>query len=404
MKVFIINQFSQERVDYEKTLEKVNGDFIFYTKQKHVEAYKGIFNDITGFDNWDTNDNIYKSILDRSREEQIDYVIATHEFDLVKAGQLRDYLKLEGQSKESALAFRDKYEMKKRLKGKIGLPHFAKIKDVFDLYDFVLKYNYPFVLKPTDGAGSIGVQVVKNSRELAEILAKGIQSDLIAETFVEGDMYHIDGIYENGELLISVPSLYINGCLAFQKGEYLGSVMSDNEEINIRMNNAVKTILDTLPTPAHAIAFHAELFLTPGEQIVFCEIASRVGGGMISETLEFAKGIDILSESIKAQCGLPINITGTDRGLAGWTTIQPKKGKLIKMNTNLPYEWVKDCYVKESDIGKNFTGSNSSVDSIASLVVAGKSKEEIINRLDLVQAWFEENCEWKLEEDQLISN
>lgn len=402
MKVLIINQFSPERVDYGKILEQVKGDFIFYTKQKHVEKFKGIFNDITGFENWDSNDNIYKTILDRSREEKIDYVVATHEFDLVKAGHLRDYLKLEGQSKESAVAFRDKYEMKKRLKGKIGLPHFAKIKDVFDLHNFVSKYDYPFVLKPTDGAGSIGVQIVKNRDELAGILAEGIQGDFIAETFLEGDMYHIDGLYENGKLLLSVPSLYINGCLAFQKGEYLASVMSDNEEINNRMNNAVKEVLDTLPTPVHAIAFHAEFFLTPEEEIVFCEIASRVGGGMVSETLEFARGIDILSESIKAQCGMPIIIKGTDRGLAGWTTIQPKKGNLIRMNAKLPYDWVKECYVKESDIGKYFAGSNSSADSIASLVVAGSSKEEITKRFELVQAWFEENCEWELEEDQLI--
>lgn len=397
MSIVIINQFSPNRINYPKALKDVDSNFIFVTKQKHVNGFKSIFKDISGFDNWDSNDSIYKFLMERGSREKIDYVVATHEHDLVKAGKLRDYLEINGQSEESALAFRDKYEMKKKLEGQVNTPEFRKIKDVFDLFNFIKEFGYPFVLKPTDGSGSVGVKIVKDSKDLDRILENGINENLMVETFIEGEMYHVDGLYEDGNLLLSVPSLYINGCLAFHEENYLASVMLEKGELHDRLNNTVRNVLEILPTPSHSIAFHAEFFLTPENELVFCEIASRVGGGMISETLEIVKGVDILSESIKSQCNLPTNFSVIDGGLGGWICIPPKRGTLLNINTDIPFDWVKECYIKESNIGKKFEGASSSADSIVSLVITGDSSREIIKRFEIVSNWFEENCKWNLD-------
>lgn len=397
MRTVIINQFSPERVNYKKALKDINTEVVLLTKNKHVNAYKEMFENTIGFDNFDNNDRLYSYIIDLNKNEKIDYIVATHEFDLVKAGQLRDFIGVEGQNSESAISFRDKYVMKQKVHGAIQTPSFERTKNVFDLIKFKEQHGYPFIVKPVDGAGSVGVQVIKDDQEFNDLLENGVFYGWIAETFIDGDMYHVDGLYENGKLLFSQPSIYLNGCLAFQEGNYLGSSMIDkkNPMFN-RLNESVMQVLSVLPTPNHAIAFHAEFFHTKENDIVFCEIASRVGGGMISECIEATKGIDILNESIRAQCGMVPDVNLTSDSLGGFIIIPPKEGTLVSINVDFPYEWVVDCYTKADYIGKKFDGSSSSVDSVASIVVKGETEEEVHNRLLQVYDWFEQNSKWDL--------
>ncbi|MBM7702280.1 ATP-grasp domain-containing protein [Metabacillus iocasae] len=397
MRTVIINQFSPKRVNYERALGDLEVEPIFLTKDKHVDAYKEMFTHTVGFEDFEHNDSIYSYIVQLHQQEKIDKVVATHEFDLVKAGYIRDYLGVTGQSSESAILFRDKYEMKKRLQSVVKTPAFKRIRHVFDLMKFQEEFGFPFVIKPIDGAGSVGVQIIRGQSAYDELLKKGIGHDLMAETLIVGEMYHVDGLYENGRLLFSHPSIYVNGCLAFQDEKYLASIMlTEDDPMFERLNAETLTVLSHLPTPEHAIAFHAEFFHTPTDDIVLCEIASRVGGGMVPECLELTKGVDILSESIRAQCGAAIDIQPKKALLGGWIILPPKKGKLLSLNQDIPFEWVLDCYIKEGIEGTVFTGSSSSVDSVASMVVEGRSKEEIMDRFDQLSAWFEQNSEWEL--------
>jgi len=397
----IINQFNPKRVDYVRALKDSQDEVVVVTREKHIEGFKDSFQNIVGFENIEGNDSVYSYLLDLNKQNKIEKVVAAHEFDLQKAAYLRDYLKIPGQTGESANAFRDKYEMKKLLKNVVKTPSFKKIANVFDVITFKEENGYPFVVKPVDSAGSVGVEIIKTDEDLHRVLEKGIESNLIAESFVEGDMYHVDGLYADGELLLSQPSIYLNGCLAFQENKYLASVMLEegNPYYN-RLNKATKEVLLHLPTPDHAIAFHAEFFVTPQDEIIFCEIASRVGGGMVPEGIKHTTGIDLLVESIRGQAGLALNNIESNGLLGGFIIIPPKKGKLISINEQLPYEWALDCYTKEENIGREFDGPHSSVDSIVQLVVVGKNEAEIKHRIEMVNEWFEENTVWDFTPDK----
>jgi predicted ATP-grasp superfamily ATP-dependent carboligase len=404
MRIVIINQFSPQRVDYLKAMEDQNPEVILLTRNKHEEKFKSFFPKTIGFENFEDNDYVYSYINDLHTKNPIDRIVATHEFDLVKAGQIRDFLSIPGQNSESAIAFRDKYVMKELLKNVIKTPIFKKVNNVVDLLNFKQINGYPFVLKPVDGAGSVGVKVIKDNLDFESILKKGIKENSMAETFIEGEMYHVDGLFSDGKLLLSCPSIYINGCLAFQEEKYVGSIMLDKENsLFERLNDTVLKVLSNLPTPDHAIAFHAEFFHTPENEIIICEIASRVGGGMIPESIEKCLGIDILSESIRAQCGMKINPIPSKERLGGWVIIPPKRGRLISFNRNIPFNWVADSYIKEDNIGKEFEGSNSSVDSIASFVVEGENHTQILNRIDTLCNWVEENSIWEIDREKITT-
>ncbi|PWW45458.1 MULTISPECIES: ATP-grasp domain-containing protein [Paenibacillus] len=403
MRTVIINRFSPNTVNYEEWLSGINSEFIIFSKHKHIEHFGEFFDEKIGYDNIDTDERVYSEIVQLHQTKEIDWIIAAHEFDLLKAGQLREYLNIKGQTAESALAFRDKVVMKEKVSEVANVPAFVRINHVFDLMEFKKKHGLPIVIKPVDSAASVGVKIVRDETDFERLLANGLDKNLEAECFVDGDMYHIDGLYENNKILLYSPSRYINGCLAFQDNNYLGSVMLDKEDLLYeRLQQTLLTVLNALPVPDHPIAFHAEFFHTGNDQILLCEVACRVGGGEINEGVKYATGIDILQESIRSQCGQTIKLNQTSNRLTGWMLVPPQNGKLLSVNANLPFEWVLKCTIKEENIGKTFNGAESSVDAIASLLIYGDSQTEIENRLHMLYLWFQENTVWEYRTEPVI--
>lgn len=407
MRIVIINGSSRNRFTSLDILKDYTDkdEVILITQLKYVQDFEEDFSKVIGLENLDSDDLLYYYIYKLNLEKKIDRIIATNEFDILRAGELRTFLEVTGQDVTSATSYRDKVAMKDIVSKHISTPIYVEIKGPIDVIKFKNKMGYPFIIKPRDGAGSMGVSIIKSDDDLERLFKKGITNKLMAESFVEGEMYHIDGIYKDGKLLLSQPSKYVNGCLAFQEEKYLGSVMLDkSSNLYERLNQAVKKVLVALPSPKHAIIFHAEFFHTLDDEIIFCEIASRVGGGMILEAIEYTKGINLLSEDIMAQIGINRNYNFKESAeLTGWVIIPPKKGTLLSVNLNFPFEWVVNSYFKIENIGKEFKERSSSVDSVAMLLVRGEDEKTILERLDIIYKWFEENMEWDLEkkiEDQ----
>lgn len=395
MSVLIINRNKPSTVNYYEILKDLKLDIIMLTKEEFIDKIPK-FGEIIGYKNFDNSDLPYLDAIKISKNKKINCLLSIHEFDLVKSGMIRDYLGIEGQSEESAIAFRDKVIMKNIASKVIKTPKYQRIKNIIDIVEFIKENDYPVIIKPIDGAASTGIFKIENDNQLRSFLEKGKIEELIIETFVEGDIYHIDGLYENGKVVFSYPSKYVTPCLDFQSNKTLASYMlHPNNPMLTRLNKAVGDILNVLPTPKNCIAFHAEIFHTPEDELVFCEIASRVGGAKIVDVIEHATGINILAEWIRAQCSNARNeYISKNSKLSGWVIIPPQKGQLVSMKTNIPYKWVIDCDIKEGIIGKNFDGAGSSIDYIASLFVEGKDEGEIIERIEVINQWFLDNVEW----------
>lgn len=394
MRTVIINRASPERAPYEEWLHDMEDEFIIVTKNEHVEKYSDFFFRKIGFSNFKDNDNVYKFIADLHKETKIDRIVATNEFDLMKAGRLRDYLGIPGQTGDSARAFRDKVYMKQLACDSIRIPKFKKVNDIMDLMAFIEEQGYPIVIKPVDSAGSVDVRIVRDEQQLNEVLKEGLSGNIEAEEYIEGDMYHVDGLYANGGLLLSRPSRYVNGCMAFQDDKYLGSIMLQPSALYDRLNQSAEAVLNALPTPDHVICFHGEFFHTANDEIVLCEIASRAGGGDIIEAFAYATGVNILRESVRAQCGGLVQCEPTLESLAGWLLIPVKDGILCSIPTETPFDWVLSCTVKPEYIGKKFEKASSSTDCVATILIAGKSEQQILERMDIVYEWMQSKIVW----------
>ncbi|SCY21194.1 Biotin carboxylase [Paenibacillus polysaccharolyticus] len=402
MRTVVINRLSPDKIDYRECLRGIVGEFILFTKPKHAEHFSSCFDKTISIENMDNSDMIYSKIVDLHQEVRIDHIIALTEFELIKVGQLRDYLNIDGQNEVSATAFRDKTKMKDYLKGKVETPTYMRINNIFELFEFKKKYGFPFVIKPVDGAGSMGVKVITDEDSYQSFLQDGVQSGLEVETFIKGDMYHIDGLFHKEQLLFACPSLYINGCLAFQDNKYLAAVMLDIENpLFKRLNQKVLDVLLSMPVPDHTIAFHAEFFHTNDDQIIFCEIASRVGGGKIADCVKYATGVDLLKEAFRAQCGLDVEIAAHYYQPLGYIQIPPKRGRLLAIDKEPPFDWVINCSIKNEHIGASFNGPESSADTIASLLVHGEGHKDIVEKFETLYNWYEKTTVWEIQEGQV---
>ena len=234
---------------------------------------------------YDVNGYVEMRALQLARRHGVRHIVATQERDLERAAQLREILGLEGQRPHSAAAFRDKVEMK-RLARDAGIPvaPHAEVECATDLIDFAGRFGFPLVLKPRNGGGSVDLRIIPGPEELDELLADetlapdDAQPNLIAEAFVPGPMCHVDGLVVNGRMVVAWASQYLYALASYQtdRGGRRDVTLDPDDPLGRRLLAFTERVIQALPGP-DAFAFHAEVFHTPEDELVLCEIACLAG-------------------------------------------------------------------------------------------------------------------------------
>lgn len=400
--IAIINLFPPKRVDYSKILANYKENVYIFTDEKYREYYQSYFSNVYGFENALNINEYLLKVCEVHKVVKFERIVSLNEFDLLESSIIREYLELEGQKESSAKSFRDKLMMKDTLNGVINLPKYTIVENVIDIFRFIEENNFPVIVKPRNGAGSMGVKKIENTSQLSSFISEvnSVSNSLIEEV-VDGDMYHLDGLYDKGELLLYVPSKYVNTCMSFNEGSFLGSInLSNANPLFYQLKKNLEKVLSTLETPDHMISYHAEFFVKQNGDIIFCEIGSRVGGGMIPELINEKYGIDLFEQSLVAQLpkhmqsDIVQNIVKYSDVNRGWVVIPPKKGHLVDI-TFSKEPWIISKYFNRDVIGKTFSKASSSVDSIIMYMITGENHEEIETRMNELVLWQYENSEWE---------
>ena len=401
LSILIFNRLPHYDVPYDQWLKELNEDLYLMTNTTYAKDFTH-YAQVFAFHNYDHNSAIEFQALQLYQEHPYHTIIATAERDILRAARLREYLGIEGQSWESAIAFRDKVKMKSILSDvRIQVPKYARLNSAIDLYQFIQDYDYPVVVKPVDGMGSRNTTILENDRDTIKYLTEGLEHNLEVEQFIEGEMYHIDGLILHGEIVLCWPSKYLNDCLAFHEGKYLGSyLLSPQNPLTARLQAYVRSVLNALPTPLHT-SFHAEVFHTPDDELVLCEIACRTGGSRICEEYRQAFGVDLTKFSVQAQCGISVQLPKRlqedkePKSQYGFVGIPPKRGTFIKgpKAEELP-DWVTE-YRLLAQPGQHYSGANTSVDYIVTMVITGRSEQEVLRRIEEAVEMVNRKMEWK---------
>jgi biotin carboxylase len=318
---------------------------------------------------------------------------------------LRRAWRIAGQTVESALAYRDKNLMKRTLAA-AGLPvaRFAAVDDATDLLGFVGRTGLPVVVKPRRGASSAGVRVLRTEADLHAFLGPGSAvfgdspADLQVEEYLEHEMYNVDGLVVDGQVRVCWPSWTTSG-LGFQHGEgQLAVTLEAGEPWQQELVELVGSVLRTLPTPATTI-FHAEVFRTRDDRLVFNEIGCRIGGARIWDQLRVALEVDLLANYIKGSYGRPGSVNVPHHApvtQAGWVLIVARPGKIASVPEQCPLPGVAiyDPYVAVGDL----VGPPADVTEASAAVVArGATRAEVEATLRRSVEWFQGAVDYVLE-------
>jgi biotin carboxylase len=252
---------------------------------------------------WNLSDMV-NAVSYLARTEAIARVAALDDFDVEKAALLREHLRLPGMGDSVARHFRDKLAMRVRAQ-QMGLPipRFVGLFHDDAINAFLDTTPGPYVLKPRTSAGAIGIQRMGSKEEAwSAIHALGDRrSFCLLEEFIPGDVYHVDSIVTDGQVVWSLASQYGRPPLetSHDGRVFQTSVLPRSgaaaKGLN-RLNAATLTALGLEKGVSHT-----EFLRSEDGRFLFLETSARVGGAHISDMVEAASGLNLWAEWAKVE-------------------------------------------------------------------------------------------------------
>ncbi len=240
-----------------------------------------------------------------ARHRAIDRIVPLDDFDVEVAAALREHLRVPGMGGTTAHYFRDKLAMRmKAQEAGLDVPDFIHVLNYDRLSEFMRRVPPPWVLKPRSMAGAIGIKKVESSDELWPMLdALGdLQSHYVLERFVAGDIFHVDTIVYENEILFAIASGY--GRPPMEVSHHGGIFTT---RILERDSEDAKRLLETNARVMAGLGMlrgvsHTE-FIKGREdgRIYFLETSARVGGAHIADLVAAATGVNLWAEWAKLE-------------------------------------------------------------------------------------------------------
>jgi biotin carboxylase len=252
---------------------------------------------------WDPRDTLL-GVSHLARRVQIDRIVPLDDFDLEKAAALREHLRLPGMGETHTRFFRDKLAMRGRAaEAGVPVPAFVHLLNDDRVREFSARVPPPWILKPRLMAGTIGIRRLEDAGELwsaAESLGDQ-RSFYLVEQFVTGDIYHVDSIVWNGEVVRATASRYgVPPFLVSHGGGVFTSRLIARGSEDDRALQALNARLLEAFGLVHGVS-HTEYIHGHDGRWYFLETSARVGGAHIADLLEIATGANLWAEWAKIE-------------------------------------------------------------------------------------------------------
>lgn len=216
---------------------------------------------------------------------------------------------------ETVIRFRDK-QVQKSLLGEVRR---ATCRYVLsdDTYATLCSDLGPrFVLKPADGYGARATTLVSSSTDLEDYRRHNPMSgdvDLVGESYVQGEEFHVDGIWRRGAPTWMTVSRYTTSNMSWVEGNAPGSAPLAGQQLPLddEARAMTRRVMSALEAPD--CVFHLEGYVSRDGTVTFGEVASRPGGPLIPEPLARTYGIDLYGAAVDIALGLEPTVPLSDR-------------------------------------------------------------------------------------------
>ena len=239
-----------------------------------------------------------------ARRVPIHRVVPLDDFDLEKASALREHLRVPGMGESTTRYFRDKLAMRMRAQEYgVRVPAFVHVLNEAAIRAFCATVPAPWVLKPRLEAGTIGIKMVPRPEDLWPLIdALGDRASYhLLEQFVAGDVFHVDCVVNDREVLTAVVSRY--GRPPFDVshggGVFTTELVERGSADEIALQAFNREVLRALGL-VRGVS-HTEFIKGADGLYYFLETSARVGGAHIVELVEAATGMNLWAEWAKVE-------------------------------------------------------------------------------------------------------
>ncbi|MBT2619203.1 ATP-grasp domain-containing protein [Chryseobacterium sp. ISL-6] len=253
-------------------------------------------------------DHLVQGFSHLMQTRKIDAVVALDDYDVEKAALIRETFRIPGMGQTTHRYFRDKLAMRQKAKDSdINVPEFTPVFNNDEINTFIGKVPAPWVLKPRSEASASGIKKITTKDQLWEALdSLGEERHLfLLESFKPGDVYHVDSLTFNKEIVFTSASKYLAPPMqvSHEGGVFRTKTLGkDSDEFKSLEEVNAKVLLNFGLLNG---ATHTEFIRSKDDgKWYFLETSSRVGGAHIPDLVEASSNINIWREWAKIEDAL----------------------------------------------------------------------------------------------------
>lgn len=238
------------------------------------------------------------------RSEAIDRVVPLDDYDVETAASLREHFRLPGIGETTVRHFRDKLAMRQKARAEgFAVPEFTPVFNYQKLRDWMSRVPPPWLLKPRSEAGAMGIKRINHPDEIWGWLDQlgDEQSFFHLEQFVPGEVYHVDSIAWDGEIVFALAHKYMRPPInvAHDGGVFVTRTLPRNGDEAQALVDFNNNLLQKLGL-GRGVS-HTEFIRDENGRFYFLETAARAGGANIEQLVAAAAGINLWGEWAKLE-------------------------------------------------------------------------------------------------------
>ncbi|AIQ60431.1 ATP-grasp domain-containing protein [Paenibacillus borealis] len=259
-------------------------------------------------------------VKEYAAKTKIHGVVTWADKDVELASLIGEALQLKTLSIAASTGARNKFEMRKKIESVFPelCPQFRQVRTWEDLMSAQAEIGFPAIFKPVGASGSKSIFKVNAESDLPDIYRSMVEttriekdkvysyypSEYIYEEFLEGDEISIEGLIDQGQIIIAgIIDKYVTEDYSLEYKEIFPSQKNseDLKQYQIQIKQALTAL------QFDNCAFHAECKVK-GSKLKVIEIAARPAGGFItSHLIPIVTGISFHEEVINNAVGEAVN-------------------------------------------------------------------------------------------------
>lgn len=274
-------------------------------------------NEVKTVDDNATIDEYVRAVTNIAGSRAIDRIVGLDEFDVLTAARAREHLQLEGMSSSHALRFRDKLSMRNiAYEAGIPCPEYVGVFNQDAIIEYLAQTPSPWIVKPRTEVSAFGIRKCNTAEEVWTALEaldarhtwRDHPSQFLIERFIEGRVFHVDSIVDNGKVLACGVSRYGTPPLSVshQGGVFTSSIVSYRAKERRELEKLNKHLLEAFKYERGVT--HAEFLQSETDgKFYLLEVACRVGGAYIANVLEHACNFNLWREWARLETATEVN-------------------------------------------------------------------------------------------------